>query len=64
MKKQIEVLTKFLKETRAETKKVAWPNRRQVSVATLIILVLVFITGLYVMLVDYGLTKIFGFLIK
>lgn len=57
-------LVKFFKETRAETKKVVWPDRRYVAVATLIILVLVTITGLYVMFVDLAFTKIFGFLLR
>jgi preprotein translocase subunit SecE len=64
MKDKIGQLVKFFKETRAETKKVVWPDRRYVAVATLIILVLVFITGIYVMFVDLAFTKIFGLLIK
>ncbi|OGB87078.1 preprotein translocase subunit SecE [candidate division WOR-1 bacterium RIFCSPLOWO2_02_FULL_46_20] len=57
-------IAKFVKETRAETKKVVWPDRRHVTVATILVLVLVIITGFYVMLVDFGLAKIFGALIK
>ena len=57
-------VVKFVKETRAETKKVVWPNRRYVAVATLIILVLVMITGLYVMFVDFALAKVFAVLLK
>lgn len=64
VKNMFEKLVKFIKETQAETKKVVWPERRYVAVATLIILILVFITGVYVMLVDYGFTKIFGFLMR
>jgi len=64
MKKQIEAVTKFIKETRAETKKVVWPDKRYVFVATIVILFLVFMTGIYVMLVDLGFSKIFGFLMR
>jgi preprotein translocase subunit SecE len=64
MKDKVGQLVKFIKETRAETKKVVWPERRYVAVATTIILVLVFITGIYVMLIDLGFTKIFGFLMR
>lgn len=64
MKDKFEKVVKFVKETRAETKKVVWPNRRYVAVATLIILILVFITGIYVMFVDFAFTNIFGFLMK
>lgn len=48
----------YLKETYAEIKKVVWPDRRYVAVATLIILVLVFLTGFFVMLSDFGLAEI------
>jgi preprotein translocase subunit SecE len=64
MKDAVAKIVKFVKETRAETKKVVWPNRRYVAVATAIILVLVIITGLYVMFVDFVFVRIFGFLMK
>ena len=64
MKEKFGIVTKFLKETRAETRKVVWPDRRYVTVATIVILILVIITGLYVMLIDYGFGRIFGFLMR
>jgi preprotein translocase subunit SecE len=64
MKGKIDQVVKFVKETRAETKKVVWPDRRYVMVATSIILVLVFITGLYVMFVDLIFVRVFGFLLR
>ena len=60
----INKIRTFFKETRAEVKKVVWPERRYVAVATMIILVLVVLTGLYVMLIDFGFSKLFGALIK
>ncbi len=54
----------YFKETLAEMRKVVWPDRRYVMVATIIILVLVSITGAFVMLVDWGLAKVFTALIK
>jgi len=54
----------YIKETRAEMKKVVWPDRRYVTAATLIILVLVFITGAFVMFVDFGLTETFKVLLR
>ena len=57
-------LVKYIKETRAETKKVVWPDRRYVMAATIIILVIVMLTGLYVMFIDATLTKVFAFLLK
>lgn len=49
----------YFKETLAEMRKVVWPDQRYVTVATIIILVLVFITGVFVMAIDFGLGKIF-----
>ena len=57
-------LVKYIKETRAETKKVVWPDRRYVTVATVIILILVVTIGLYVMAIDLTFSKIFGVLLK
>ena len=64
MKELFEKLVKYIKETRAETKKVVWPDRRYVTAATVIILILVIITGIYVMTVDLVFTKVFGVLLK
>lgn len=64
MKDKFGQLVRFFKETRAETKKVVWPDRKYVTAATIIILFLVFLTGLYVMLIDLTFVKVFGFLIK
>ncbi|MFH1347735.1 MAG: preprotein translocase subunit SecE [Candidatus Margulisiibacteriota bacterium] len=64
MKDKFGLVVKYFKETKAETKKVVWPDRRYVAVATMIILVLVVITGLYVMAIDLTFSKIFGFLLR
>lgn len=54
----------YLKETQTEMKKVVWPDRRYITVATLIVLVLVIITGVFVMVVDYGLAGVFKVLLR
>ncbi|KPJ68754.1 hypothetical protein AMJ44_05555 [candidate division WOR-1 bacterium DG_54_3] len=64
MKEKLNKVVKFFKETRAETKKVVWPERRYVAVATLIILVLVLMTGAYIMGIDFIFSRIFGFLMR
>ena len=64
MKEKINWIKNYFKETRSEMKKVVWPDRRYVMVASIVILVLVFLSGLYVMLVDFVFAKIFGVLIK
>ena len=60
----VQVIKQYLKETLVEMKKVAWPDRRYIIVATLIILVLVCITAVFVMAVDFALAKIFGVLMR
>jgi preprotein translocase subunit SecE len=57
-------IVNYLKETLAEMRKVVWPDQRYVTVATVIILVLVFITGAFVLLVDFGLGKVFHALLR
>ena len=57
-------LVKYIKETRAETKKVVWPDRRYVAVASVVIIFLVVIIGLYVMAIDVTFSRIFGVLLK
>lgn len=54
----------YFRETLAEMRKVVWPDRRYVMVATIIILVLVFITGVFVLTIDFGLGKIFTALLN
>ena len=57
-------IVEYLKETLAEMKKVVWPDQRYVSVATLIVLVLVFLTGFFVMIIDFGLTEVFKIILR
>jgi preprotein translocase SecE subunit len=64
MKDLKEKIVNYLKETMLEMKKVTWPDRRYVTVASLVVLGLVFVTGVFVMLVDFVLTKLFGLLLK
>ena len=54
----------YLRETLTEMKKVTWPDRRYVTVAASIVLVLVIITALFLMLTDYALAAIFKALLK
>jgi len=54
----------FLKETRAEARKVIWPGRQYVLAATLIILFIVFIAGVFVIFIDSVFVRFFGYLMK
>lgn len=58
----INKISNYLKETEIEGKKVVWPDRKYVGAATLIVLVIVILSVLYVMALDFGFAKIFEFL--
>jgi preprotein translocase subunit SecE len=59
----LKKLVQFLKEVKIELKKVTWPNRQEVIGTTIVVIVAVFIFGIFLFLVDQGLnfiiTKIF-----
>jgi len=54
----------FLKETRAEMRKVVWPQRRYVITATLVVLFIVMLLGAFVMLIDAAFSRFFMYLFK
>lgn len=45
----------FLREVRAELRKVAWPSRKQTMGSTIVVIILVIIISFYLGLVDIGL---------
>ncbi|MFA4966994.1 MAG: preprotein translocase subunit SecE [Candidatus Margulisiibacteriota bacterium] len=49
----------YVKETRAEVKKVTWPDRRYVTAATIIILLIVIVFAVFIMILDWGLARLF-----
>ena len=50
----------FIRESKAELKKVAWPTKKQVWYSTLVVVELTFIVGAYLGLVDAILTAVFA----
>ncbi|HHX89788.1 MAG TPA: preprotein translocase subunit SecE [Paracoccus sp.] len=42
----------FIQQVRAETAKVVWPNRREVTISTVMVLVLASLTAVFFFLVD------------
>lgn len=58
MKEKIGELIQFLREVKAEGKKVSWAPRKQVLGATVVVLVLVFFSALYLGVVDFILAAI------
>lgn len=52
MREKIGHLVQFLKEVRAESRRVSWASRKQVMGATLVVLVLVLLSAVYLGIVD------------
>lgn len=54
----------FIQQVRSETAKVVWPNRREVTISTIMVLVLASLTAVFFFLVDLlirtGLAGILG----
>jgi len=48
----------FLKEVRAELRRVTWPARKDTIAGTAIVVLIVCITALYLGIVDLGLSKL------
>ena len=57
-------IMKFFRETKAEMKKVTWPNREQLLHNTLIILVFIAITTIILSVVDVGFAWLFQLITK
>ena len=55
----VEKLRVFLREAKVELKKVTWPDRKVTSASTVVVLIVVFIVGVYLGVVDGILTQIF-----
>lgn len=62
--KIIDKLVAFLKEVRVEIKKVVWPSRQYVAMATVIVLLIVLIMGAFTWLLDLMFSKIMLYLMK
>jgi preprotein translocase subunit SecE len=56
----MEKVLDFIRESKAELKKVSWPTRRQVWYSTLVVVALTFVVGAYLGFVDIILTAIFS----
>ncbi|MDI3533714.1 MAG: preprotein translocase subunit SecE [Thermosediminibacterales bacterium] len=57
-------LMKFLREVRAELKKVTWPNRKELTSYTVIVFASVFIVAVIIWIADSIFTQMLGVFIK
>jgi len=51
-------LKNYLRESKAELKKVSWPTRKQVWYSTLVVILLTAVVGIYLGAVDFLLTAV------
>jgi preprotein translocase subunit SecE len=54
---------KFLRESRAEMRKVFWPTKKDVGYSTLVVIGLTVVVGFYIGLVDAILTRVLSLFI-
>ena len=54
---------KFLQEVRAEAQKVTWPTRKETTVTTIMVFVMVVITSIFFLLADQVMRLAVGFLL-
>jgi preprotein translocase subunit SecE len=57
-------VSKFIKEARAELRKVVWPTKKQLVNLTIIVLGVSLVTGLFIGGLDYVFTQLVGLIIK
>jgi len=63
-KKKENRIAKYLKETRAELRKVTWPTREEALRLTGIVLATTVAFALFLGLVDYVLSRVFALLVQ
>jgi preprotein translocase subunit SecE len=54
---------KFLQEVRAEGQKVTWPTRKETTVTTMMVFVMVFVASIFFLLADQVMRLGVGFLL-
>ena len=62
-KKKPNRIVKWFKDLKSEFKKVVWPTKKQVFNNTLVVLVTMVVSSVFVGALDFGLLKLFKFLL-
>ena len=60
----VDTVSRFLREVRIELGKVTWPSRKDTIASTSVVLVIVILIGVFLGLVDFGLSKIMRLLLS
>ena len=53
----------FLREVRAELKKITWPGRKETIASTVVVIVIVLISGVYLGIVDAILSRLIRYIV-
>jgi preprotein translocase subunit SecE len=62
-KKQPRGIRKFYRETVAELRKVSWPTRSEAINLTRVVLIVIFLMGAFLGILDYLFTQLFGLIL-
>ena len=60
----MEKVLDYIRESRAELKKVTWPTRQQMWYSTIVVIVVTFMVSAYLGLVDVLLTGVFSKIVR
>ena len=63
-KRRPNIITRLLRETVAELRKVNWPTRQEATQLTLLVLLVIFIMSSLLGVLDYLFSKFFGFIVS
>ena len=61
---RFERMRLFLSEVRNELKRVTWPSQQEVSATTAVVILVSIFFGVYLFVLDYGLTSLFEWIIR
>ena len=62
-KKQPRGIRKFYRETVAELRKVSWPTRAEAISLTRVVLIVIFVMGTFLGILDYLFSQLFGLIL-
>ncbi|MGH7360390.1 MAG: preprotein translocase subunit SecE [Candidatus Methylomirabilales bacterium] len=64
MREYAERAVRYLREVRTEMDKVTWPQKKEIIGSTLVVIVSVFLVSFFLGLVDLGLGKLVGLILR
>lgn len=53
----------FSREVKTELKKISWPGRKETSASTVVVIVIVLVSGVYLGIVDLILSRLIRFIV-